>query len=91
MSSKTPKKLTSNFQAQYKFLYDFVRNSLTGRYDAANMNGTLPVGEVTMSETFERLSSAELVDDDQNEVRKMVFLAASLKKFNNFRHTSTLH
>ena len=56
-----------------------MRNSLTGRYDAANMNGTLPVGEVTMSETFERLSSAELVDDDQNEVRKMVRSEVFLK------------
>ena len=75
------KKVKSNFKSQYKFLYDFVRNSLSGKYENNGLNGTLPVGEVTgVSETFERLSSAELVDDDPHDpIRKMVSTQKSVK------------
>lgn len=75
------------FQTQYKFLYEFVRNSLSGKYESANLNGTLPGtatgAEMLASDTFERLSSAELVDEDPHDpIRKMVILI--LNNFNYF-------
>ena len=54
---------------------------MSGKYENNGLNGTLPVGEVTgVSETFERLSSAELVDDDPHDpIRKMVSTQKSVK------------
>lgn len=63
-------------ETQYKFLYDFVRHSLSGKYDNMALNSTLPMGEV--SEPFERLSSAELVEDETNETRKMAYFNPAL-------------
>ena len=55
-----------------------MRNSLSGKYENVNLNGTLPGtatgAEMMASDTFERLSSAELVDEDPHDpIRKMVF------------------
>ena len=63
-------KLSRNFviqhESQYKFLYDFVRNILSGKY------ADLMEAGVLSDNGFERLSSAELVEADYDEPKKMV-------------------
>ena len=63
-------KLARNFviqhESQYKFLYDFVRNILSGKY------ADLMEAGVLSDNGFERLSSAELVEADYDEPKKMV-------------------
>ena len=51
-------------QVQYKFLYEFVRNLISGRY-------TEQAEQSQQSDHMERLSSAEVVADDF-EPKKMV-------------------
>ena len=81
-------KLSRNFviqhESQYKFLYDFVRNILSGKY------ADLMEAGVLSDNGFERLSSAELVEADYDEPKKMVSTLGHPGKFRAFRQTKIL-
>ena len=76
-------KLSRNFviqhESQYKFLYDFVRNILSGKY------ADLMEAGVLSDNGFERLSSAELVEADYDEPKKMVSTLGHPGEFRVFR------
>ena len=76
-------KLSRNFviqhESQYKFLYDFVRNILSGKY------ADLMEAGVLSDNGFERLSSAELVEADYDEPKKMVSIPGYPWEFRVFR------
>jgi len=81
-------KLCRNFviqhESQYKFLYDFVRNILSGKY------ADLMEAGVLSDNGFERLSSAELVEADYDEPKKMVSILEHPREFRLFRQTQIL-
>jgi len=81
-------KLSRNFviqhESQYKFLYDFVRNILSGKY------ADLMEAGVLSDNGFERLSSAELVEADYDEPKKMAFFNPALDDDSSSDSSSSL-